>query len=128
MVACYLELAEKVSAAREALREAVRGCARLCEAARAAPAMHALHTPSHACTARARACSRRAPLPKHGAPHGSSAAQRCVQPARKHSRAHDAVPQVRAGLGHIDPYFGKLADGMTAWINCWTSMNPEYEK
>lgn len=24
--------------------------------------------------------------------------------------------QVRAGLGHLDPYFSKLADGMVAWI------------
>lgn len=32
--------------------------------------------------------------------------------------------QVRKGLGHIDPYFGKLADGMIAWVACWRMLNP----
>lgn len=26
------------------------------------------------------------------------------------------APQVREGLGHLDPYFSKLADAMVAWI------------
>ena len=33
--------------------------------------------------------------------------------------------QVRAGLGHLDPYFSKLADGMIAWIESWRQLNPE---
>lgn len=32
--------------------------------------------------------------------------------------------QVRTGLGHLDPYFTKLADGMVAWIECWKKLNP----
>lgn len=32
--------------------------------------------------------------------------------------------QVRQGLGHIDPYFVKLADGMVAWIEGWRLLNP----
>ena len=32
--------------------------------------------------------------------------------------------QVRTGLGHLDPYFSKLADGMIAWIACWQQLNP----
>eukprot|EP00798_Chlamydomonas_sp_ICE-L_P016340 gene16340-22535_t len=31
--------------------------------------------------------------------------------------------KVRKGLGHIDPYFSKLADGMVAWIQCWQMLN-----
>ena len=33
------------------------------------------------------------------------------------------VLQVRAGLGHLDPYFAKLADAMVAWIECWKKLN-----
>ena len=32
--------------------------------------------------------------------------------------------KVRKGLGHIDPYFSKLADGMVAWIEGWRMLNP----
>lgn len=32
--------------------------------------------------------------------------------------------QVRSGLGHLDPYFTKLADGMVAWIDSWKKLNP----
>ena len=32
--------------------------------------------------------------------------------------------QVREGLGHIDPYFTKLADAMVTWIEAWRSLNP----
>jgi reversibly glycosylated polypeptide/UDP-arabinopyranose mutase len=32
--------------------------------------------------------------------------------------------QVRKGLGHIDPYFNKLADGMIDWIKGWQQLNP----
>lgn len=35
-------------------------------------------------------------------------------------------PQVRGGLGHLDPYFAKLADAMVAWIECWRKLNPEH--
>ncbi len=31
---------------------------------------------------------------------------------------------VRKGLGHIDPYFIKLADGMVDWIAGWRLLNP----
>lgn len=41
---------------------------------------------------------------------------------------HSSCPphnlQVRKGLGHIDPYFTKLADGMIAWIQGWQMLNP----
>ena len=42
-------------------------------------------------------------------------------------RARQALSpaQVRAGLGHLDPYFSKLADGMVAWIESWRKLNPE---
>jgi len=40
----------------------------------------------------------------------------------------ELADKVRTGLGHIDPYFQKLADGMVAWIQCWQTLNPEYEK
>ena len=32
--------------------------------------------------------------------------------------------QVQEGLGGVDPYFGKLADGMRAWIAAWDQLNP----
>lgn len=32
--------------------------------------------------------------------------------------------KVRKGLGHIDPYFLKVADGMVAWIEGWKLLNP----
>ena len=32
--------------------------------------------------------------------------------------------QVRSGLGHIDPYFDKLADAMVTWIEAWRMCNP----
>ena len=31
--------------------------------------------------------------------------------------------KVRQGLGHIDPYFSKLADGMLAWLDCWQALS-----
>jgi reversibly glycosylated polypeptide/UDP-arabinopyranose mutase len=40
----------------------------------------------------------------------------------------ELADKVRAGLGHIDPYFAKLADGMVAWIETWQALNPDYEK
>lgn len=36
----------------------------------------------------------------------------------------ELADKVRAGLGHIDPYFSKLADGMVAWIAGWRLLNP----
>jgi hypothetical protein len=36
----------------------------------------------------------------------------------------ELAEKVRKGLGHIDPYFTKLADGMLAWIECWKQLNP----
>ena len=30
--------------------------------------------------------------------------------------------QVRAQLGQVDPCFGRLADGMVAWIDCWRQL------
>ncbi|GAX84365.1 hypothetical protein CEUSTIGMA_g11787.t1 [Chlamydomonas eustigma] len=35
----------------------------------------------------------------------------------------ELAEKVRKGLGPIDPYFIKLADGMLAWIACWQMMN-----
>jgi reversibly glycosylated polypeptide/UDP-arabinopyranose mutase len=35
----------------------------------------------------------------------------------------EMAEKVRKGLGPIDPYFNKLADGMLAWIACWQMMN-----
>ncbi len=37
-------------------------------------------------------------------------------------------PQVRAGLGPLDEYFVKLADGMIAWIEGWRQLNPAAAK
>jgi reversibly glycosylated polypeptide/UDP-arabinopyranose mutase len=37
----------------------------------------------------------------------------------------EMADKVRKGLGHIDPYFSKLADGMVAWIECWNMVNPK---
>lgn len=37
----------------------------------------------------------------------------------------ELAEKVRAGLGHIDPYFLKLADGMINWIACWNQLNPK---
>lgn len=34
-----------------------------------------------------------------------------------------SCPQVRKGLGHIDPYFLKLADAMVTWTECWKMCN-----
>lgn len=31
---------------------------------------------------------------------------------------------VKEKLGPIDPYFGKLADEMVTWIDCWNELNP----
>lgn len=31
---------------------------------------------------------------------------------------------MRAGLGHIDPYFTKLADAMCVWVEAWQALNP----
>eukprot|EP00199_Chlamydomonas_sp_CCMP681_P001677 CAMPEP_0119106220 /NCGR_PEP_ID=MMETSP1180-20130426/3970_1 /TAXON_ID=3052 ORGANISM="Chlamydomonas cf sp, Strain CCMP681" /NCGR_SAMPLE_ID=MMETSP1180 /ASSEMBLY_ACC=CAM_ASM_000741 /LENGTH=347 /DNA_ID=CAMNT_0007091497 /DNA_START=43 /DNA_END=1086 /DNA_ORIENTATION=+ len=36
----------------------------------------------------------------------------------------ELAEKVRKGLGHIDPYFTKLADGMIAWIQGWQQLNP----
>ena len=30
---------------------------------------------------------------------------------------------MRAELGHLDPYFDKLANGMIAWIQSWQMLN-----
>ena len=35
----------------------------------------------------------------------------------------EMAEKVRKGLGPIDPYFVKLADGMLAWIACWQQLN-----
>ncbi len=35
----------------------------------------------------------------------------------------EMADKVRKGLGHIDPYFTKLADGMLAWIAAWQMLN-----
>jgi reversibly glycosylated polypeptide/UDP-arabinopyranose mutase len=40
------------------------------------------------------------------------------------SLAIPRLAQVRKGLGHIDPYFEKLANGMVAWIEGWRLLNP----
>eukprot|EP00983_Pelagomonas_calceolata_P005857 193203-Pelagomonas_calceolata.AAC.1 len=40
----------------------------------------------------------------------------------------DVLSTVRKGLGHIDPYFDKLADGMVAWIAGWQQLNPPAPK
>ena len=32
--------------------------------------------------------------------------------------------QVQEGLGGVDPYFSKLADGMRAWVAAWDQLNP----
>jgi reversibly glycosylated polypeptide/UDP-arabinopyranose mutase len=37
-----------------------------------------------------------------------------------------AFLQVRVGLGPIDPYFVKVADGMLAWCECWAKINPQH--
>lgn len=34
----------------------------------------------------------------------------------------ELAEKVRKGLGHIDPYFNKLADGMLAWIASWQQL------
>ena len=36
----------------------------------------------------------------------------------------ELADQVRSGLGKIDPYFDKLANGMQDWIACWEMLNP----
>jgi reversibly glycosylated polypeptide/UDP-arabinopyranose mutase len=36
----------------------------------------------------------------------------------------ELAEKVREGLGHLDPYFSKLADGMIAWVECWKQLNP----
>uniref|UniRef100_A0A7S3QTG8 UDP-arabinopyranose mutase n=1 Tax=Dunaliella tertiolecta TaxID=3047 RepID=A0A7S3QTG8_DUNTE len=40
----------------------------------------------------------------------------------------ELADKVRKGLGHIDPYFDKLADGMVAWIAGWQQLNPPAPK
>jgi reversibly glycosylated polypeptide/UDP-arabinopyranose mutase len=35
----------------------------------------------------------------------------------------ELAEKVRAGLTHLDPYFGKMADGMVAWIASWQQLN-----
>lgn len=37
----------------------------------------------------------------------------------------ELAEKVREGLGHLDPYFSKLADGMLAWLESWRQLNPE---
>lgn len=36
----------------------------------------------------------------------------------------ELADKVRSGLGKIDPYFDKLANGMQDWIACWDMLNP----
>lgn len=52
----------------------------------------------------------------------------CLQLSKENANVEECylelAEKVRKGLGHIDPYFGKLADGMTAWIRCWKALNP----
>ena len=36
----------------------------------------------------------------------------------------ELADKVEKGLGKIDPYFGKLAQGMKVWIECWLELNP----
>ena len=43
---------------------------------------------------------------------------------RQHARL---APQVEAKLGHLDPYFGKLAKAMVTWVAAWRMLNPEPE-
>ena len=40
----------------------------------------------------------------------------------------ELAEKVRVGLGHLDPYFDKLANGMLAWIAAWKELNPQTEK
>lgn len=51
-----------------------------------------------------------------------------VQLSKESTNALDCYSElaekVRQGLGHIDPYFIKLADGMVAWVNGWKQLNP----
>lgn len=35
--------------------------------------------------------------------------------------------KVKESLGHLDPYFGKLADAMVTWIESWKLLNPYRE-
>jgi hypothetical protein len=37
----------------------------------------------------------------------------------------ELAEKCRKGLGHIDPYFDKLADGMLNWVACWQMLNPK---
>ena len=39
----------------------------------------------------------------------------------------ELAEKVRVGLGPIDPYFVKLADGMIAWVAAWHMLNPKKE-
>ena len=39
----------------------------------------------------------------------------------------ELAEQLRQGLGHLDPYFDRLADAMLAWIACWRQLNPAKE-
>ncbi len=34
------------------------------------------------------------------------------------------MPQVEAKLGHLDPYFLRLAQAMVAWVEAWRALNP----
>eukprot|EP00891_Asterochloris_glomerata_P003043 jgi/Astpho2/3043/e_gw1.00051.91.1_t len=36
----------------------------------------------------------------------------------------ELADKVQEGLGGVDPYFSKLADGMRAWIAAWDQLNP----
>lgn len=35
--------------------------------------------------------------------------------------------KVRKGLGHLDPYFIKLADGMITWVQAWRQINGSHQ-
>jgi hypothetical protein len=39
----------------------------------------------------------------------------------------ELAEQLRRGLGHLDPYFDRLADAMLTWIACWRQLNPPKE-
>eukprot|EP01025_Chloroclados_australasicus_P043139 TRINITY_DN4598_c0_g1_i1.p1 TRINITY_DN4598_c0_g1~~TRINITY_DN4598_c0_g1_i1.p1 ORF type:complete len:391 (-),score=36.74 TRINITY_DN4598_c0_g1_i1:361-1416(-) len=39
----------------------------------------------------------------------------------------ELAEKVKKGLGPVDPYFDKLAEGMVTWIQCWKQCNPQPE-
>jgi len=50
----------------------------------------------------------------------------CAKLRAPRRRARTA-PQVEAKLGHLDPYFAKLAKAMVTWVAAWRMLNPEPE-